>query len=560
MIAARTFILSLALSVLAFSSANADVIDFVETQQIGLVSTHAVSPNGKFVVSTTISPDGLFVHSRDPDTGELINEIQSLVASDFISGLDPSFFPGSIVVSPDSKQVYIAASFGIAGDQTLNFRPSVLRFDVNSSDELIYNNRVVVSGASDGLTLSESGKFMFVGDGVNGNQLSAILRASNGNITTVQTNVITPSNGSGGAGELIISSDEKNLYGSSLAFDGHLHVYSINQSDGTLALIQSFIPEGSSYNEPADIVGLGSGGSGSAISSDGKYVYTVGGYGDYEETISIFSRETNGLLTFIKNVSGTIGGRRLLYSALSKLTISRDQKFIYTYDGLEDNISVWRRNESNGDLAYVGTRERSSNILFNGAGEEIVLSNDGQNLYLNNAAGILVFDLRADLSLVKTDSADPVNASGTIDYTLAITNENGSDAQNVVITDTLPVGTSFVSGSVNSNTGSCSASGQTVSCTMGQVLAGDGYNAVIKVNAPITEGQITNTATVTSDQLDTNTANNTDNETTNIGPGGTTAPTTPTTTIDSGSGGGSMPLSFLVAILSLFVCRRYQLK
>jgi len=554
----RILFLSLALPFMAFSTVNADVLAFVEAQQIGLVTNHAVSPNGKFIVSTTISPDGLFVHSRDPVTGEILNEVQSLIASDFISGFDPSFFPESIAISPDSKQVYIAASFGKPGDQDLNFEPSVLRFNVNSSNQLTYLNRVIVSGNGDGLTLSNNGKFMFVGDGVNGNQLSAILRAPNGNITTVQTKVITPSNGSGGAGELIVSPDGKNLYGSSTGFDGHLHVYSINQSSGKLSLIQSFIPEGTSYEEPDDIVGLGSGGSGSAISSDGRYVYTVGGRGDDQGSISIFSRENNGLLTFIKNVSGTIGSRRLLFSANSKLVISRDQRFIYTFDSIEDNISAWRRNKSTGDLSYVGTIERSSTIRFDGAGEEIVLSNDGQNLYLNNGNGILVFDLRSDLSLVKTDAIDPVSPSGTIDYTLAITNENGSDAQNIVITDTLPAGTSFISGSVNSNTGSCSASGQTVTCTMGQVLAGDGNNAVIKVRAPSSATRITNNASVTADQLDTKTDNNSDSETTTIGAGGSGTSTTTTSSTESG-GGGSLPLSII--LLSLIpVILRYRRK
>ena len=547
----------LTLSFTAFPSVNAEVISFVEAQKIGLVTNHTISPNGKFIISTTISPSGLFVHARSAATGEILNKVQSLVASDFIDGLSPSFSPGSMVISPDSKQVYIAAQFGIPGDQDLNYEPSILRFDISSSGKLIYKNRVLVSGGSDGLTLSKNGRFMFVGDGINGNRLSAVLRAPNGNITTVQTNVITPSDGSGGAGELIISPDSRNLYGSSTGPDGHLHVYNINKNNGTLTLTQSFIPKGSSYTKPNDIVGDGSGGSGSAISLDGKYIYTVGGYGDDRDSISIFKRDNNGLLSFIKNVSGNIGNRRLLFSSNSTLAISHNQKFIYTFDGIEDNISVWRRNKNTGDLSYLGTIERSSTIKFDGAGEEeIVLSEDGHNLYLNNGKGILVFDLSADLSLVKTDTVDPVKMSGTINYTLAVTNKKGSDAQNVVITDTLPIGTSFVSGYVNSNTGSCSANGQIVTCTMGQILAGDGYSAMIKVNAPSTAGKITNIATVKADQPDTKLANNTDSETTNISANGTTTPTTPAGT--NKSGGGSMPLGFLITLMSLFTYRRYQ--
>ena len=51
----------------------------------------------------------------------------------------------------------------------------------------------------------------------------------------------------------------------------------------------------------------------------------------------------------------------------------------------------------------------------------------------------------ADLSITKTDSADPVIAGQDLTYTLVVTNDGPSDATNVVVTDAVPAGTSFVS-------------------------------------------------------------------------------------------------------------------
>ena len=51
----------------------------------------------------------------------------------------------------------------------------------------------------------------------------------------------------------------------------------------------------------------------------------------------------------------------------------------------------------------------------------------------------------ADLSITKTDSADPVIAGEDLTYTLVVTNDGPSDATNVVVTDDVPAGTSFVS-------------------------------------------------------------------------------------------------------------------
>ncbi len=89
---------------------------------------------------------------------------------------------------------------------------------------------------------------------------------------------------------------------------------------------------------------------------------------------------------------------------------------------------------------------------------------------------------------------------------------------------------------------------------MGQIFAEDGYNAIIQVKAPATEGKITNTASVTSDQLDTKTANNTDSADATIKKGGSALPPVK----DGGSGGGSLPLGLLVLLIPTLLRRRFS--
>lgn len=532
---------------------NADILKHVETKQIGVVINHVISPDGKYVFSTTISPTKVFVHSRDQETGKLLNQIQSFEAKDFISGFSPSFFPIGMVVSPDSKQVYMSAMFGVSGNTSLNFGASVLRFDVGSSGALTYKNRVLTNGADRGLKMTNNGRYMYVGSTGARARVSVLNRASNGNITITET-LYRDLNGNElqNSEEISISPDNKSLYVSSVSFDAHLYVFDINQSNGKLTSKKTFIHENEvndhTWFHTGDIGVAGSGGSGTAVSNDGRFFYSVAGYGDDSDSITIFNRNTDGSLHFLKNIVAPLsspGGLRILFSNGSKLIISPNQKYLYAHDGTMANIGVWKRNTLSGDLSFAGIiKDGLPAKLAAGSSYNLALSKDSRHLYLNAAGGIVVFDLRADLSLVKTDAIDPVNVSGTIDYTLAITNENGSDAHNVVITDTLPTGTSFLSGSVNSNTGSCSANGQIVTCTMGTVTSGSGYNAVIKVKAPNSKATITNTATVFSDQLDTRTNNNTDTETTTIGSGGTT-----TTPGKEKSSGGSLPLGLLLMLL-----------
>jgi uncharacterized repeat protein (TIGR01451 family) len=117
-----------------------------------------------------------------------------------------------------------------------------------------------------------------------------------------------------------------------------------------------------------------------------------------------------------------------------------------------------------------------------------------------------------DLSLTKSDSADPVAVGDNFTYMIQVRNPatTGNDASNVVVTDTLPSQVDFVSATPSS--GTCNKTGNTVTCNLDPVLTNTTATVTIVVKAT-KAGTASNTATVTSPE-DTSATNNTDTETT----------------------------------------------
>jgi uncharacterized repeat protein (TIGR01451 family) len=119
----------------------------------------------------------------------------------------------------------------------------------------------------------------------------------------------------------------------------------------------------------------------------------------------------------------------------------------------------------------------------------------------------------ADLSISKSDSPDPVFAGQELTYTLEVSNAGPADATGVTVTDNLPSGVTF--GSASASQGSCVEADGTVTCDLGDVASGDTATVTIKVT-PQSPGTITNTASVSAEEDDPNTENNSDTETTTV--------------------------------------------
>src|SRR5690606_18880755 len=123
-------------------------------------------------------------------------------------------------------------------------------------------------------------------------------------------------------------------------------------------------------------------------------------------------------------------------------------------------------------------------------------------------------DPLVDLSIVKSDTVDPVLVGGAFGYTLAVSNAGPSPAQAIVVTDELPAGVSYVSASGTGWT--CARNGQLVTCTRASLGLGAAPMITLNVKAPPQPMVLLNTASVTSATPESVLGNNQDGEQTTI--------------------------------------------
>ena len=137
--------------------------------------------------------------------------------------------------------------------------------------------------------------------------------------------------------------------------------------------------------------------------------------------------------------------------------------------------------------------------------------------FFGNEVDTPVADL-ADLGIAKTSNPTTQTAGSNVTYQLTTTNNGPDAATNVVTTDALPAGVTFVSASPPSGT-SCSNSGQSVICTTATLA--NGGSVVVPITTTIAAGTaagtaLTDVASVTSDTGDDVAGNNSANATTQV--------------------------------------------
>ena len=100
-------------------------------------------------------------------------------------------------------------------------------------------------------------------------------------------------------------------------------------------------------------------------------------------------------------------------------------------------------------------------------------------------------------------------------YTITVSNAGPDTANGVQVVDDLDSQVDFVSATASQ--GSCDQQGKKVTCELGVLALDETASVTIKVT-PKKEGQVSNTATVTTIDTDSNSANDTATETTTVVP------------------------------------------
>jgi uncharacterized repeat protein (TIGR01451 family) len=155
-----------------------------------------------------------------------------------------------------------------------------------------------------------------------------------------------------------------------------------------------------------------------------------------------------------------------------------------------------------------GTVSQSATGCINNTA--IVTSTTPDPNFLNNVSSVcteIAPQAEADVSVVKTASPNPVAPGGVLTYTIVVANAGPNDAQNVVLTDSIP---SSIIGPEFSINGGVTFNPWPGSLSLGTLPVGTSRTILIRgtVSQSAT-GTITNTANVTSTTPDPNPFNNT---------------------------------------------------
>jgi uncharacterized repeat protein (TIGR01451 family) len=223
--------------------------------------------------------------------------------------------------------------------------------------------------------------------------------------------------------------------------------------------------------------------------------YTNNFVGATQTTVYVIDTVSNLLMT----LGGLIGNP----SPNGGMLINVGSLGVVIADGVGFDIADDGMNTAFAALNVSGLSQLYNINLNTGAATLIGNIGNGMDVIKGLAVTLPVAPPNADLNIAKTAAPNPAQCVQEVTYTITISNNGPDPAENVEATDPLPVGLQLVS--ISSSQGSCDP--DTVSCALGTL--DPGVSATIEVTVtPFTDGDITNTATVTSTTVDPNSANN----------------------------------------------------
>jgi uncharacterized repeat protein (TIGR01451 family) len=168
----------------------------------------------------------------------------------------------------------------------------------------------------------------------------------------------------------------------------------------------------------------------------------------------------------------------------------------------------------------------SAGVKGNGASYPAALSSDGStavfrseatNLHpadTDSASDVYAKELgdapqspadRADVSIMQTDSPDPVLAGQRLSYDIGVRNDGPATATGVIVLEELDAGVRFESAAASR--GSCGESAGGVRCDLGALAHGETATVAVRVT-PTAQGTIAARATVQANQADADTLDN----------------------------------------------------
>jgi uncharacterized repeat protein (TIGR01451 family) len=156
-------------------------------------------------------------------------------------------------------------------------------------------------------------------------------------------------------------------------------------------------------------------------------------------------------------------------------------------------------------------------LILEGWGERTAHSFDGNptNAPVLSVDYIVAVPGEANTTVVVTDSVDPVPVNTTYNYLIDVTNYGPDVATGITLTNVLPGALAFVS--VFTDQGACVETTGTINCAIGSLAKDATVTVTVFVTSPASTQTLSNTVSVSASSPDSQTADNTDTETTLIG-------------------------------------------
>ena len=363
-------------------------LTFVEMEQDavggvdGLASAEsvAISPDGRHVYVAAELDHAVAVFSRDASTGALAFEGVHKDSDPGVSGLGGAY---SVAVSPSGSHVYVA---GLWDDSVAIFE----RDEVSGALTFVEMHQDPSSGGSaeglDGaksVAVSPDGNNVYA---IGGNDYAVVVfdRNPDGtlNYREMHQDGVGEVDGLYDAQAVIVSPDGRHVYATGRDDDA-VAVFGRNASTGALTFVEM------QQDGAGEVDGL-EGAEGIAISADGNHVYVAG---DLDHALAVFRRNAStGRLTFVEVLRDEEGGVDGLRGPQS-VAVTPDGSHVYVADDDKDAVSVFGRNESTGELAFVQAQWKADGL--DGA-VSVTVSQDGSHVYVTGNLDDAVAVFRRD--------------------------------------------------------------------------------------------------------------------------------------------------------------------